>query len=226
MHRALGLLLLVGPLSCGGATFEGLPPDDGGGSGGDDSGKGDGGVGTDGGANDGGLSPVCPAQVPATSSACSRPGVTCEYGTDPDYNCNTRAQCNQQPGGYAFWNVQSPGIRECPTPPNPAACPATFGAVPQGSSCSTQMLVCWYPQGECGCVPPLVGPVLLDAGNDHWVCAAPANCPSPRPKFGSPCTQDGQVCDYGSCGRPPSGVMVKCEQGVWTPQMTPCPAAG
>ncbi|HSQ64288.1 MAG TPA: hypothetical protein VLM85_13770 [Polyangiaceae bacterium] len=194
------LACLVAPLAlvvgCGGATLD---------------------PGSDGGADssppsDGGLGPSCPATVPNADSPCSKEGLSCEYGSDPNLSCNTYAQCS-----LGRWQVMTPPPSGCPTPPNPSSCPSTYASVPVGQLCGNLVgLLCSYPLGFCGCEVPQFGPYPADgAAVAQWVCDQPEQgCPQPRPKLGSVCTQPGQMCDYGACSLP-TGTSVQCQDGAW-----------
>ena len=213
--RALlvGLVCVVGcgighsqSLDDGGAS-----QNDGGGGGGGDSG---------GGVSDAGLVPACPKIAPADGTACSKPGLECEYGSDPNIECNTVARCQ---GSY--WSTAASRGGECPTPPpGSKSCASTYAQVPVGEACPYQGLECGYPEGYCVCTEPFSGPPRLDASNSQvWVCDTPSQgCPSPRPRTGSACSAQGQYCDYGGCSLP-GGVVMQCESGIWTEQQIACP---
>lgn len=193
MKAMLGLALLV--VACGGAT---LDPQDGG--------------------NDGG-STQCPSSAPQNGASCDVPNLWCEYGNDPNLNCNTVAQCSA-----GSWSVQAPQQGECPTPSNPSACPATFASVPVGQHCGDLVgTTCSYPQGFCGCSVGSGGPYPEDASAvATWICDAPAQgCPQPRPKLGTACSQEGLECDYSSCSLP-SGASIVCQNGAWQNQPFGC----
>jgi len=169
----------------------------------------------DGGTSDAG-STYCPSSPPAQGAACSDPNMWCEYGSDPDLSCNTVANCSN-----GEWSVQTPPSNGCPTPPNPSSCPASFASVPVGSHCGALVgTTCSYAQGFCGCTIGSGGPYPEDAAAvATWVCDAPTTgCPLPRPKLGTPCSQEGLQCDYSSCSLP-TGVTLTCQSGAW--QNTP-----
>ena len=214
-----GTLLVASALAvaCGGQSF-----------GGDFSGQdaatdGGGGVdsGGDGGGGDGGLVPGCPVSPPSLGAPCAKQGLACEYGSDPNVNCNTVARCQS-----GAWQVTPPGdLVTCPTPGIVPGCPASFAQVPQGSVCSPNGLICGYPQGRCACTYGFGGPVPIDAGSGYWHCENPnSGCPSPRPRIGSSCSVPANVvCDYGGCILP-GGTDLQCLGGVWTEQPVACPA--
>ena len=171
----------------------------------------------DGGAPDGG-STQCPSAVPAQGSSCSHEGLDCEWGNDPNLACNTTAHC-----GGGQWNVQQP-YGQCPTPPNPTECPASFASVPVGQLCGDLVgTTCSYPQGFCGCSAGMGGPYPADASAvATWICESPAaGCPQPRPKLGTSCSQEGLECDYASCGLP-TGASIVCQSGAWQNQPYGC----
>ena len=181
--------------ACGGTTLE---PGDGG----SDSGP----------PSDGGLVPTCPASAPASGAACATDGLSCEYGSDPNLQCNVYAQCN-----LGHWTVSTPPPSGCPTPPNDSQCPSSYASVPVGQLCGVLVgLTCSYPQGFCGCAVPQMGPYPADASAvAEWICDQPEQgCPQPRPKLGSACSQENKVCDYGSCSLP-TGTSIICKNGAW-----------
>ena len=188
------LLFAIGIVACGGNVFEG-------GDAGNDAG-----------------STYCPTTPPASGSACNDPQLYCEWGSDPNLSCNTIGQCT---GGQ--WNIQQPyGV--CPTPPNGSDCPSSFASVPVGDHCGALVgLSCEYPQGFCGCSIGSGGPYPEDAAAvATWVCDSPEpGCPMPRPKLGTPCSQDGLACDYSSCSLP-SGASLVCQGGAWQNQPYGC----
>src|SRR5450755_4297284 len=105
MARA-GWLVIVA-VGCGGSVFT----------------EGDGGTPTDGGkpAHDGGGGPVCPPSPATPKSACSPVNLECEYGSDPNPNCNTLMTCTT-----SGWVNSSTGTL-CPGPG--PMCPATYASV-------------------------------------------------------------------------------------------------
>jgi hypothetical protein len=85
---------------------------------------------------------------------------------------------------------------------------------------------CDYPQGRCACTVQAGGPALLDASAvSIWICQDPSapGCPTPRPRLGSPCSQDGLTCDYGACDIP-GGIGETCNGGIWIQAGVACPA--
>jgi hypothetical protein len=205
--RDLVLSLLV--CGCGGATFS--APGGGGGDGGEAGG------------DDGGLSPACPASIPATGTACTGT-LACEYGNDPSVACDSVATC-----ASGAWSVLPPARAFCGTN-NPPTCPASFGSVEGETTCTPIQLDCLYPEARCHCSPSscLGGPCHIEPDGGQpppvWVCNVPTggNCPIPRPRIGSSCSQNGRTCDYGSCT---GGVSLVCASGVWQDEPVGCPAA-
>lgn len=238
MVRSIGvagasvLLLLV---ACGGATVGSGRTDGGGDDGGGASSSGAGGSsggtssGSSGGASGGSSSGSggssggpgpgpCPSSVPAPGGACSSHGVECEYGGSGVQGCDTIATCSSN----GVWGVQGPTLSDCGT--HAAGCPATYAAVPQGTSCSANGLVCDYPQGRCECASG-GGPIRLVDGSVaiDWFCQNPGTgCPPRRPALGSACTMANQSCDYGSC-TVEGGTAVSCSNGVWQMAFVGCP---
>jgi len=213
-HAHLGVCFSAVLAACGG-TVTGIP--DGGsgsdsGSGGADSGH-DSGTGTDGNPGQDAPSTGCPTSPPASSGACSDPGLKCEYGSNPNLGCNDLDVCTS-----SGWMNETPGE----TCPPQSDCPGKYlGSMAQNQPCpmSDIDLTCSYPQGTCICTDGSL-PV---AGGPNWTCfPATSACPSPRPRLGTACDDPGTQCDYGSCE---GGIAMDCENGVWTEVFTPCPAA-
>ena len=179
-------------VACGGDTF--TSPDSG----------------TDGGS-DGSTSMGCPTSPPAPGSACvtTKGGPKCEYGSNPDPNCNQMFVCVSN-----AWVDQSTGTLCQPQ----SLCPTTYSAVPNGVDCANDQLSCAYPQGECICTKSFGG---LQRTTPAWDCfPAQSGCPAPRPDIGSACTQQGQQCNYGACS---GGVSLECDGTSWQQTFTPCP---
>jgi hypothetical protein len=196
---ALSVATLVA--ACGGSTFAGN--DDGGPGGGEDSGPG-----SDSGAPPDGGGVACPSSAPGGGTPCPSVGLECEYGTNVNPSCNSVAQCTAS--GWMY----SGGIN-CPA----GMCPASYGST---ADCSSQGLLCSYPQGTCACGFGFGPPVLRDGGGPFWTCGSSApGCPEPRPDIGSACSTEGQMCDYAACE---GGVALQCTGGAWKRTFLPCPA--
>lgn len=177
---------------------------------------------------------ACPATEPVNGAGCSIADLTCEYGgVGPHLRCSTVFSCIAIGNEAAKWNARMP-------PPdcvgsqadNAPACPASFGALPNGSACpSNTGWACVYPEGLCECSP--CGSPDGGGSANLWSCkhwpVAPPPCPSPRPRIGSACGMEEQACYYGSwC----SSVgfdqpAMSCRKGVWhdepLPLGPPCP---
>ncbi len=221
--------------ACGGATFSGGTGADGGsgGSGSGGSGSGSGGSSSGGGgsgsssggagsssggaggsssggagssSSGGGTSP-CPSSAPAAGASCPSVALECEFGSDPNPECNVIARCTA-----SGWSSTPPG-GTCGT----GTCPASYADVPKSTVCKPAGLDCAYAEGQCNCSQS--GPVAML--NPEWICASPGNgCPEPRPRVGASCTAAGLSCDYGACS---GGVAVECKDGVWVEENVPCP---
>lgn len=195
--------------ACGGTTFTGTT--DAGAEGGGGSGSGGNGSssGSGSGSSSGGTTnPSCPPSAPSGGTACPVAGMVCEYGDNPNPECNDIETC----GSNGLWSYPPPEPA-CPS----GTCPATYAQVPRGQDCTPQGLDCAYSEGQCNCAPtlPASGP------NPVWQCSMPAaGCPEPRPRIGDSCTQPALSCDYGSCT---GGVLLQCTDGSWQVVDTPCP---
>jgi hypothetical protein len=163
---------------------------------------------------------ACPARPGIAGTPCDPLGgaaAKCEYGGDAYGQCTTLVYCAADTAGGPFTlrvNVPQPG---CGT--NPAACPSTFDGLVDGAACPLQSVgdSCTYAAGRCGC-----GPCIADGGwQSRWKCLrwseAGENCPAVRPRIGSACSQEGQVCDWGKCCSGVSlGASEQCQRGVWS----------
>jgi hypothetical protein len=179
--------------------------------------------GAPGGGNDGGdagLTAACPNSVPTAGAPCRQASIRCEYGNDPTPACNTLAGCVS-----GAWAVVGPHGTTCPTPRGGAGCPSSYAAVPIGSACDVSS-ECGYPEGRCVCSLAISGPPSPGPAHKSWYCDTPqAGCPVPRPRSGTPCTHEGQGCDYGSCTLP-DGTSMHCVSGAWSEDDTiACPLA-
>ena len=202
---ALGMLL-----ACGGQTAPGGSGADGGASSGGGSGGGSSGSSSGGGSGGGsGGQVLCPPQPPAGGGACPRQGLQCEYGDDPQPQCNDVESCTSK-----GWSGPHPGP-VCPA----GTCPATY---PGGSStlaCAPQQSIdCSYAEGQCNCFRDITQD---PSAPPQWHCFVPAaGCPLPRAPLGSSCAQEGLECDYGACE---NGIAEQCTGGVWVEPDTACP---
>ena len=143
----------------------------------------------------------CPLTVPVQGLPCGLTASPCEYGDDPRQGCNMLATCTS-----TGWSVQQPATDPasgCPTPQ--PACPPTFPDSPDAIvSCpSGPSYECVYPEGNCLCFGGAIDCV-----------ARPNDCPTTRPRAGTPCAMDSGCQQWGeSCSW---GAML-CECGVWVP---------
>lgn len=148
----------------------------------------------------------CPASTPAEWSPCPEPALQCEYGNFEFADCNSTATCTTK-----GWSIAPPPITTCA--PNNTFCPATSADIHNGDACPSSM-TCFYPDITCACTAKGSAD-----GGATWSCDdGPAECPAPRPHLGTPCTEEGQICDYASCGK--GGTTVRnmqqtCKSGVW-----------
>jgi hypothetical protein len=206
---ACALALTVG---CGGSFV--ATGDNDGSTPGSDAGS-DGGGSPDTGSNDTG-SPdsgptFCPAKPPTKGGKCSPDGIECEYGSNPNADCNELFDCTG-----SGWTNATPKLACAPQ----SDCPASYASITGHKTCpaSELDLTCAYPLGTCICSDG----ELPVSGGPFWNCVpATATCPSPRPKLGSACTEDGTTCDYGACE---GGTAIECKAGYWQMAEFGCPA--
>jgi hypothetical protein len=165
---------------------------------------------TDAAAGDAAWSPVCPENPPTMGDACSTPSVLCEYGNawwNP--NCDLLFSC-VGPTNATWYQSSVAGGAPCIGPPgaNLSACPTSAPAGPCDAA-----ITCFYDQGNsCECLQS------ADAA-PQWACipADPA-CGTTRPRLGSPCTDEGLVCEYVRCA-----YAQQCMNDVWTLAYDSCP---
>jgi hypothetical protein len=164
----------------------------------------------------------CPSAMPAAGTACSEATESCEYGDDPQITCDTVMTCD----GMAWQKTQSPATTGC-SKQNPSGCPATYAAVSgeMGQSCGP-MVSCYYAEARCSCEQICLDACIetFDGGPNPntWFCDVPSTtgCPIPRPRLGTACTGDMQLCDYGGCE---GNVTLQCQAGTWLAIQTECP---
>ncbi len=157
----------------------------------------------------------CPTAAPTAGTACVDEMLECEYG-DAWWSvaCDVVMQCES-----GQWQRTQLSFEPCSPEPgsNPASCPATSSAIPEGSVCAPSGTNCYYPDAFCQCTVPLGGPVLIDGGTANWTCLPGDGCPYPRPRLGSACTSASTVCNYEECSY---GQM--CVNGAWQGEEEGC----
>ncbi len=147
----------------------------------------------------------CPPSPPNQGEACNlADGFQCEYGGSFWAFCDLMATCSSKQ-----WQVQA--TQSCPYNEGSSSCPAQLPT--NGAACSPQNISCNYQGGQCNCEGQCGGVFIPDAGVD-WKCTAPdPNCPWPRPRFGSACTNTSTAsCAYDVCC---SGSYMQCQNGYW-----------
>jgi hypothetical protein len=168
--------------------------------------------------------PRCPPTVPAEGATCSPvpAPLGCEYGGDAFGRCTTMASCSASSGSgpFAFHLSTSASCGA-----NAADCPSSFGAVPEGGTCSTDGLSCRYDEGVCGCscggsARTWSCRTWSDVGSSVNVVPPPSPlpaCPTHRPLVGDACPVEGQRCDYATYCRPATslGPSLMCANGYW-----------
>jgi len=169
-----------------------------------------------------GRDPQCPDNPQNLKTASCTPGFTCDYRAPGAYpTCIDRLQCVNANGG---WSVVLSSFN-CHKPTNDPACPATFGAVAQGSDCDNWRIgTCSYDEGSCGCEPCSIGGGLTTQGD--WECRrwtdVPPGCPSLPPLAGDRCASTDVGCSYASFGPGLSlGDDYACLDGVWKVLQSP-----
>jgi hypothetical protein len=157
---------------------------------------------------------ACPSSAPTESAACSPVGLECEYGSNPNPDCNQLWDCTTAGWSNDTAKTGCPPAGDCP--PSYAAAMGTGAAVT--CALAEEDLTCSYPQGTCICSDGS----LPTVGGPDWMCIpATASCPSPRPALGSACSDPGTECDYGACS---GGIAIMCKDGVWQQdKMVACP---
>jgi hypothetical protein len=156
------------------------------------------------------LSPFCPSSPPVAGTSCSEPQSYCEYGTDPNPDCNTLWFCDE---GAAWQDETTSGI--C-APPD-AACPGF--SVDTNDACPVDGQTCAYPEGTCVCTTDPGG--LPEVGGPIWACVpTTAGCPVTRPTLGTSCDVSDELdCDYGQCI---GGAGESCVNGAWNMALVAC----
>lgn len=157
------------------------------------------------------MSSDCPAHLPQADDACSKAGLVCDYGEDPQ--CMAQATCTQ-----GKWQV---AIAKCPG--SDPSCPATYNEA-ASKDCQAKDETCSYSGLSCTCTNCTSYPVAQCSGPLTWRCKAPnpdPDCPHARPAIGASCIKEGQFCNYGC----EPDVSRKCEEGKWAEASAPggCP---
>ena len=152
---------------------------------------------------------ACPTEP---SGPCRTNGAVCEFGTDLALACDVVGVCDA-----GLLQLVPPASGSCPTEDagTGPACPGYERSV-DGGVCSLGA-TCDYPEGRCRCTSGLTG--------ISWDCVDPgAACPDVRPRLGTPCSSDGQVCNYGACTFRDTGGAETCAGGIWAATAPPeCP---
>ncbi len=187
----------------------------------------------------------CPASPPAPFSPCTELEQYCSWGTDPRFQCRTRAECNAYyyPDGGTppglVWRTGDDDVpaQTCPTPA--PSCPTISPPLSDGGSnppCDEAQagLTCQYGGVAITCAP-CPGPTLCfsmpDGGFPYqWYQTKLADgCPEappggPLPNWGTACSDPGLHCVYNNCassepGAAPwaEGMLFRCQSdGTWT----------
>jgi hypothetical protein len=157
--------------------------------------------------------PHCPSSPPELGEPCSRLGLMCSYGDDPDLMCRVDFQCAGGSWQYRVYGVVLDG-HLCAPPPE-GWCPPDL---PEGycSPAETGDPLCHYDDGasnlKCYCES-------LGLGSRVWHCFGPPadeRCPAEVPQLGSGCSTPGVACHYRypcAAGHPNSHVL--CFDGQW-----------
>ncbi|MCK5797663.1 MAG: hypothetical protein KAI47_10795 [Deltaproteobacteria bacterium] len=172
-----------------------------------DGAKGDAPTVHDGMVHDGTVPMDCPKTEPVANASCTQEGKQCGYGSRPD--CGNVWECHGGKWVLAFQGDPCTGTTAVCSPQQPSG------------FCKTSDPVCRYGDIVCTCVGVCSG-VQPPPGQDRvWACVNPQTvaCPKTSPKNGASCTQNGLVCDYGSCG----GSTATCTAGQWDVKFNPPP---
>ncbi len=158
--------------------------------------------------------PRCPVMVPEERSPCTSI-VTCEYGGDAHHDCTTSATCASDGSEAPVWHTYSPAAG-CGV--NSGGCPATFGALKEGSACPGDQVLCDYDEGRCGCIG--CGASATGPTGSVWSCrkwdSGGDGCPPISPLLGDACQTPDKFCTYNGCGIS-VGVSMQCSTGYWRP---------
>jgi hypothetical protein len=166
---------------------------------------------------------ACPFSPAIEGATCETIGVTCEYGSSPDQECNTTLSCAPD-GNFGTTWIARPSVL-CPS----YDCPRGASAPVAGTACAlpaqdagaptdADELVCPMSDGICTCT---TGTDPAHAHARVWVCVKPpASCPATRPLAGQSCGED-RACDYGSCAFK-RGMRMECKTGVWSSASASC----
>ena len=159
---------------------------------------------------DANVSTTCPAQEPATGSACDvPPAFGCSYGPLCDSRPTHQAECVQ-----GKWQIY---VSTCNPPPIP--CPAN--APTEGASCERGF---GPPRCSYGTCDGGVAAASFECTASRWSvierCGVPA-CPTDTPVSGAWCSYAGPACGYGHCSGAPT-VYASCTQGAWSLQRVSC----
>jgi hypothetical protein len=161
-----------------------------------------------------GRDPQCPDSPQNLKTQGCTPGFTCDYRAPGAYpTCIDRLRCVNANGGWS--SVRS--AFNCQKPTNDPSCPATFGALAQGTDCDTFRIgACTYDEGACGCNACSIGglPTQGDWECQRWASGTPG-CPSLPPLSGDRCAATDVGCSY------PLGDDYACIDGVWQVLQSP-----
>jgi hypothetical protein len=174
--------------------------------------------------------PSCLTTLPDAGTACdaSAGPLECEYGGDSLGRCTQSTACAlQTDGSYRYLSYPSIGCD-----PNPATCPASYGAADATSGiiadagyCEpSDEFFCNYPEGLCNCgsvsstlACSCIGPGYAGAYGSQQAPDGGNACPAQRPLSGDGCSTDGLWCIYAdACSRGFSlGPSMACIHGYW-----------
>ncbi len=148
----------------------------------------------------------CPASEPQVGTPCTTPKLQCGYGTNA--GCGDVYECFEGTWALAFDGATCGSTTLCPS------------SKPSGF-CTSGAPSCRYGAEVCTCVHVCAGAPPAPGQEFIWSCAAPQTvaCPKSAPKSASPCSVEGQVCTYGSCGRE----VATCKAGTWNVKNLPPP---
>lgn len=207
LRYALGVVVVVSTLACGGKTDDGAPPTDAGAKCAEgDKKKEDCNTCT----CDGSGQWWCTTMECNVDAGCM-PGATKKL--DDCNSCTCLANGEWACTGIACTDG---GARD-------PRCPVSFAAAETGdhNALCADKISCEYPEGSCSCPAYCGGPPPGPDWEPTWSCTKKRTdgCPDEELTAGSACSVAGKVCSYGSC----CVTQYECTGGTWRKSGPICP---